>query len=60
MHRVNKKGIQSLLRRPEQEEPLGGLRSIMEMTVFERNRMGGLDFFVRLKVRVSGGVFCSS
>jgi hypothetical protein len=29
------------------------------MSVFERNRMGGLDVFEQLMVRVSGGFFCT-
>jgi len=29
------------------------------MSVFGRNRMGGLDFYVRLMIRVSGGFYCT-
>jgi hypothetical protein len=39
---VKKKVIQSLLRAPEQEEPLGRQRSIMLKSEFERNRKGRL------------------
>ena len=45
MRIVKKKGIQSLLRKPEQEKPLGRLGRIIEKSVFERNVMGGLDCF---------------
>jgi hypothetical protein len=38
MHIVKKKGIQSLLRKPEKEEPRR-LGRIMEMPVFERKMM---------------------
>ena len=44
VHIVNKKGIQSLLRKPEKEEPCWRLGRIMQMSVLERNVMGGLDF----------------
>jgi hypothetical protein len=37
--------MQRLLRKPEQEEPLGRIWRIMLNSVFERNKMGGLDFF---------------
>jgi len=42
---VKKRGIQSLVRKPEQEEPLGGLGRMIEKSVFERSGVGGLDFF---------------
>jgi hypothetical protein len=42
---VKKKGIQNLFRKPEQEEPLGRLTKIILGSLFERNRMGGLDWF---------------
>jgi len=42
---VKKRGIQSLFRKPEQEEPLGGLGRMIVKSVFERNGVGGLDFF---------------
>jgi hypothetical protein len=29
------------------------------MSVFVRSRMGGLDFFVPLVIRMSGGFFCT-
>jgi hypothetical protein len=45
MHIVKKKRVQSLVRKPEQEEPHWRLGRIMEMSVFERNMMGGLDCF---------------
>jgi hypothetical protein len=45
MHIVKKKGIQSFLRKPEQEEPCWRLGRIMQISVFERNMMGGLDCF---------------
>jgi len=44
MHIVKKKGTQSLLRKPEQEEPRWRLRRIMQMSVLERNMEGGLGF----------------
>jgi len=42
---VKKRGIESLLRKREQEEQLGGLRRMIEKSVFERNRVGGFDCF---------------
>ena len=45
MYIVKKEGILSLLRKPEQEDPLGRLWRIMKKPVFERNRYGGLDCF---------------
>jgi hypothetical protein len=42
MHIV-KKGIQSLIIKPEKEEPRWRLGRIMEMSVFERKMMEGLD-----------------
>jgi hypothetical protein len=59
MHIVNRKGIQTLVRKPEQEEPHWRVGRIMQMSVFERNRMGGLYCFVRAMVRVSRRFFCS-
>jgi len=44
MHIV-KKGIQSSLTKPEQEEPHWRLGRIMQMSLFERNMMGELDCF---------------
>jgi hypothetical protein len=60
MHIVKKKGIQSLLRKPEEEEPLGRLWRIMLNSAFERNGIGRLDYFVRHMIRVSGRFFCTS
>jgi hypothetical protein len=51
MHVVKKNGIQNLLRKPEQEEPLGRIGSIVLTSLFERNWMGGLDCFVRLMIQ---------
>jgi len=48
MHTVKKNGIQNLLQKSEQGEPLGRIRSVTFMSVFEINGMGGLDCFVRL------------
>jgi len=45
MHIVKKRGIESLFRKPEQEEPIGGLRRMIQKSVFERNRVGGFDCF---------------
>jgi len=45
MQVVKKNVIQSLLRKPEQEDPVGRQWSIMWKSVFERNRMGRLDCF---------------
>jgi len=38
---VKKRGIQSLFRKPEQEEPLVGLGRMIEKSLFERNGVGG-------------------
>ena len=58
MHiRSKEKVIQSLLRKPEQEEPRWRLGRIMQMSVFERNMMGELDCFCM--IRVSGRYFCT-
>jgi hypothetical protein len=59
IHIVKKNGIRSLFRKPGQEEPRR-LGRIMQMSVFERKMMGGLDVFVRVMVRGSGRFFCSS
>ena len=60
MHVVKRNGIQNLLQKPEQEEPLRRIGSIMLTSVFERNGMGGLDGFVRLMIQESGGFICTS
>jgi len=44
-HIINKKGVQHLLIKPEQEEPLGRLWRIMKISMFERNMVGGFDCF---------------
>ena len=46
MHIVKKKRIESLVRKPEQEERLGGLGRMIEKSVFERYRIGELYFFL--------------
>jgi len=51
MHIVKKNGIQNLLRKCEQGEPLGRIGSIMLTSVFESNGMGGLDCVVRLIIQ---------
>jgi hypothetical protein len=45
MHIVKTKGILSLLRKPNWEEPRWILGSVMKISVFERNMMGRLDCF---------------
>ena len=45
MHIVKKKGIQSLVRKSEKEEPCWRLGRITRMSVFERNMMGVLVCF---------------
>jgi len=45
MHIVKKKGIERFHREHEQTEPLWILVRVMRKSVFERNRMGGLDCF---------------
>jgi len=42
---VKKRGIENLFRKPEQEEPIGGLERMIEKSVFERNRVEGFDCF---------------
>jgi len=42
MRIVKRRGIQILLRKPEQEEPHG---KMIEKSLFERNRVGGFDCF---------------
>ena len=42
---VKKKRMQSLPRKPEQEEPHWRFSRILQMSVFERNMVGGLDCF---------------
>jgi hypothetical protein len=44
-HIVMKKEIQSVLRKPEQEEPVGRPGRVMCKSVFERDGMGRLDCF---------------
>jgi hypothetical protein len=60
MYFVKKQGIQILLRKPEQKEPHGKPWWIIELSVFERNGMGGFYHFVSLMIRVSGGFFYTS
>jgi len=42
MRIVKKRGIQILFRKPEEEEPRG---TMIEKSLFERNRVGGFDCF---------------
>jgi hypothetical protein len=44
-HLVMKKVRQSVLRKPEQEGPLGRPGRVMCKSVFQRDRMGGFNCF---------------
>jgi hypothetical protein len=42
---IKEEGNTKFDRKPEEEEPLGKLRRIIKLSVFERNWMGGFDCF---------------
>ena len=58
MHIVLKEGIQILLRKPEKEEPLGMLERTMKCQSLKEVVCEDRIIFVRLMIRLSGGLFC--
>jgi hypothetical protein len=59
MHIVKGEGIQSFLRKPEQEEPIWRLRRIIKIQSLKEIGLEVWIVFVMLMIRVSGGLFCT-